>query len=341
MNRAIYIFALALALISCSDKNRSNTNYIFLTDHYSAEVEDLIINTLSIQAYSPCPNLATSTYNSKIIRYDLKNDNESNVVKKSLMESIFSARLKPEKYSKKINRYAYPANLRRKQGDNINPKNLEYFLNYYNTSDTRVFGLNSIGVQYKNLSIRHNIQHFQNIFDLKDALSDYICNEINVKNAVILINLFTNTGIKDCLAQCQKLPEKLVCADDGKQYRNIKCMMCYSHLNEITCNQPVPIFKKEELTDKAFEVFYQFVEAQNLIANDKNAPIAEALIENTLRLFDGEDKKIEILNLGSKNSFLCPLVLMLLVITSPVQQLLIMPLKVKFLIDEHHHPGPS
>jgi hypothetical protein len=59
------------------------------------------------------------------------------------------------------------------------------------------------------------------------------------------------------------------------------------------------LFRKEQLTSRAFEIFYQFAEAQNLIANEKNASISEDLIDNTLRLFD-ENNKVEILNLGTR-----------------------------------------
>lgn len=299
MKRALLLLFVTCVLTSCSDKNRAHTNYTFIIDHYSGEIEEMILNALSIQDYSPCPNLSTPTYRTKIIRYDLTRKNETRVIRKSLLQSIFPSRLSPNGYSKKLAKFAFPANLRRDQGENIDAKNLEYYLNSLSSADTRVYGLNSLGLQYKNLEISHNINHFQNIYDLKDALSDYICNKIDSKNIVILLSLFRDTGLEDCLAQCELLPENPICADDGKKYRNAECLKCYGNLKEIPCNQRIPVFSKEALTERAFEIFYQFAEAQELIANDKNAPIADDLIENTLRLFDGNDKRIEILNLGT------------------------------------------
>jgi hypothetical protein len=256
------------------------------------------MNTLSAHDYSPCINLSTSTYDSKIIRCDLSDDNEVKVVNKSLGEVVFPRRLNSEKYKKKLGRFAFPASMRKEKVSDVDPKNLEYFLNSYNPVYTKVFGLNSIGIQYKNLDLLNDVNHFQNIYDLKDALSDFICNQIDLKYAVILINLYEESGLEDCLAQCKTLPEKRVCADDGKEYYNIECLKCNSNLKEISCDQSVPLFRKEELTDKAFQIFYQFVEAQNLIANDKNTEIANDLIDNTIRLFD-ENKQVEILNLGT------------------------------------------
>ena len=300
MKLNILLFALAFFLTSCGDKNKSNTTYTILTDHYSTEIEETTLKTLMIEDYSPCPNLATSTYNSKIIRYDLPSRNESKVIRKSLLQRIFPSRLLVGEYTKKLENFAFPSSLKIEHNDNANPKNIEIFINSFEPTETKIFGLNSLGLEYKNLASNHPISHFQNIYDLKDALSDYICNEIGTKNAIILMNLFNDTSLEDCLVRCAALEEYVVCADDGKSYRNIECLRCYGNLEEISCDKSMPLFKKELLTEEAFEVFYQFAEAQELIANDNNAAIAYDLIDNTLRLFDDENRNIEILNLGTR-----------------------------------------
>ena len=300
MKRTLLLIGISIILYSCSDKNRSNTSYTFILDHYSTEVERNITDILSVEDYSPCPKLASSTFKSKLIRYDLVTNNEANIIRKSLIQRLLPSRITPKRHNSKISKFSIPTRLRKEQAANQDPKNLEFFLNSFNPGNTRVFGLNSIGLQYKNLQLTQSVKHFRNIFDLKDALSDYVCNDINVKNTIILVNLFDETGVEDCLARCEILPEKIVCADDGNRYRNVECMKCYSNLQEIPCNQRIPVFSKEMLTERAFEIFYQFSDAQNLISNNKNTPIAEDLIENTLRLFDGGNKKIEILNLGTQ-----------------------------------------
>lgn len=299
MTRFIIYIAFIFTAVSCSDKNKSNTTYTIITDHYSSEIEETIKKTLSVEDYSPCPNLATSTYNSRIIRYDLPGRNEIALVKKSLFQSIFSSRLEPKAYTNKLSRFSIPATLKSESNKSSDPKNLELFINTFDPKTTKVMGLNSLGIEYKNLNLNIGINHFQNIYDLKDALSDYICNEIDEKNVIILLQLFNDTSIDDCLARCETLPENKVCADDGNSYYNIECMKCYGDLKEISCDQSIPTFKRELLTEKAFEIFYQFAEAQELIANDKNSKIGNDLIDNTLRLFDTENNKVEILNIGT------------------------------------------
>lgn len=299
MKLPLYILLFTVLLTSCSDKNKSNTTYTVLLDHYSTDLEETVIKTLSSQDYSPCTNLSTSTYKSKIIRYDLRRRNETEVIKKSLFQRVFPSRLEPDGYTKKLSGFKFPKGLKAESNPNPNLQNLELYLNSFDVNTTKIFGLNSIGIEYKNLNINQPISHFQNIFDLKDALSDYICNEINTKNAIILMNLFEDTSLSDCLAKCEALAENEVCADDGNTYRNIACLKCYEGLKEISCDQEVPFFKKELLTEKAFETFFQFAESQELIANEKNKSISGELIENTMRLFES-DSKVEILNLGTK-----------------------------------------
>jgi len=300
MKRLFFLFLLILLILSCSDENKSNTTYTIITDHFSGEVEENVLKTLAIEDYSPCPNLATSTYKSRIIRYDLEHRNETNIIGKSIVQSIFPSRLKSGTYMKKLGGFAFPAGMRKDHNEDVDPQNLEFFINSFDVEKTRVFGLHSLGLEYKNLNLNHQVNHFQNIFDLKDALSDYICNEIDTKNAVILMNLFNDTSLEDCLAACEVLPKKEVCADDGNTYRNLECLKCYGNLEAISCDKGIPVFKKELLTERAFEVFYQFAEAQELIANDKNSRIANDLVDNTLRLFDNENRKVEILNLGTE-----------------------------------------
>ena len=300
MIRYIILFLAILFFSSCGDKNRSNTTYTIITDHYSSEIEEDIYKTLSIEDYSPCQNLATSTYYSKVIRYDLQGRNELRVIRKSLLESIVPTKLRPAKYTKKLSRFSFTNHMKSEANKNANPKNIELYINSFDPSLTKVMGLNSLGIEYKNLNFEHPINHFQNIYDLKDALSDYICNNLGEKNVIILLNLFNDTSIEDCLARCEELPEDEVCADDGNTYRNIECMKCHSDLKEIACDKGVPVFKREILTEKAFEIFYQFAEAQQLIANDNNSAISKDLVENTLRLFDTENNKVEILNLGTR-----------------------------------------
>jgi len=294
--RLLYFFLVfSLILHSCGSKDKSNTTYTVIIDHYSSELEDNIMKALRIDDYSPCPNLSTSTYDSRLIRYDLGQKNEVKFIKKPL----FSSELSIDKYVNKLQKFNIPNYLKQEANTDVDIYNLQTYLNSWETDKCRIIGLNSLGIEYKNLELNHQISHFQNIFDLKDALSDYICNEISEKNVIILMNLFNDTSLEDCLAKCEALEEKRVCADDGNSYRNIECLSCYENLKEIPCDKKVPTFKKELLTEKAFEIFYQFAEAQELIANNKNTPIANDLIDNTLRLFHG-DNKVEILNLGTR-----------------------------------------
>ncbi len=300
MNRYILLLASVITFASCGDKNKSNTTYTIITDHFSSEIDENIRKTLSIEDYSPCPNLATSTYHSRIIRYDVSGRNETRIVRKSLLQSIFTSRLKPSVYTRKLANLSIPNQLKVEANKNVSPENLELYLNSFDANRSKIMGLNSLGLEYKNLALNQSVSHFQNIYDLKDALSDYICNEINEKNVVILLNLFNDTSIDDCLANCENLAEDEVCADDGNTYRNIECMNCYGDLQQISCDKGIPTFKRELLTEKAFEIFYQFAEAQELIANDNNVSISNDLVNNTLRLFDSDNTKIEILNLGTK-----------------------------------------
>ncbi|MEE9371794.1 MAG: hypothetical protein V3V00_01950 [Saprospiraceae bacterium] len=300
MKRLIFILALSVILASCSNKNKTNTTYTIIIDHYSTEIEETLIKTLSITDYSPCPNLATSTYKSKLIRYDIEGRNESKIIRKSLVQSIFPSPVKPTVFTKKLSHYIIPNFLKSQTNNNVDPKDLELYINSFDVNTTKIMGINSLGIEYKNLHLNQAVNHFQNIYDLKDALSDYICNEINEKNVLILLNVFNDTSLEDCLKRCESLAENSVCADDGNIYHNIECLKCYSDLNEISCIKSIPTFKRELLTEKAFEIFYQFTEAQKLIANDNNATISNDLIDNTLRLFHSENTKIEILNLGTR-----------------------------------------
>ena len=300
VRRIFILFIFAILIYSCSDKNKSNTTYTIIVDHYSSELEETVLKTLSVQDYSPCTNLSTSTYDSRLIRYDLDGRNEMDFINKPIIEKLFATRLSPETHTKRINNFSFPKFLKEDHNQNADVSRLETFLNSFDPNSSRIIGLNSLGIEYKDLDLNQAIGHFQNIFDLKDALSDYICNEINEKNVIILLNLFNDTSLEDCLTRCETLPEKTVCADDGNTYRNIECMKCYENLSEISCDQSVPVFKKELLTEKAFEIFYQFAEAQVLIANNKTAPIARDLIDNTMRLFNTDNNKVEILNLGPK-----------------------------------------
>ena len=69
-----------------------------------------------------------------------------------------------------------------------------------------------------------------------------------------------------------------------------------SHESVDNTNDQIPTFDEEKLYELAYETFGKFAEAQNLLANEKNANITDELIKNTLRLFHSHQSIVQIQN---------------------------------------------